>query len=75
MNKREFEEGIHRDLTDRGSYGGYLHLERLLSAQLPLSDPAHHDEMLFIIQHQTSELWFKLIIHELRAAEGACSWR
>ena len=68
MNKREFEEGIHRDLTDRGSYGGYLHLERLLSAQLPLSDPAHHDEMLFIIQHQTSELWFKLIIHELRAA-------
>jgi tryptophan 2,3-dioxygenase len=68
MNKREFEEGIHRDLTDRGSYGGYLHLERLLSAQLPLSDPPHHDEMLFIIQHQTSELWFKLIIHELRAA-------
>ena len=68
MDKREFEEGIHRDLTDRGSYGGYLHLERLLSAQLPLSDPPHHDEMLFIIQHQTSELWFKLIIHELRAA-------
>ena len=68
MSKREFEEGIHRDLTDRGSYGGYLHLERLLSAQLPLSDPPHHDEMLFIIQHQTSELWFKLIIHELRAA-------
>src|SRR5205823_5542844 len=40
----------------------------LLSAQKPLTDPPHHDEMLFIIQHQTSELWLKLIVHELRAA-------
>ena len=68
MKKREFEESIHQDLTDRSSYGGYLQLDRLLSAQSELSDPPHHDEMLFIIQHQTSELWFKLIIHELRAA-------
>jgi tryptophan 2,3-dioxygenase len=50
------------------TYGGYLQLDRLLSAQLPLSQPPHHDEMLFIIQHQTTELWFKLLLHELRAA-------
>lgn len=66
--KRDLEAGITTDLKDRVSYGGYLQLETLLSAQLPLSQPAHHDELLFIIQHQTSELWMKLIIHELRAA-------
>lgn len=49
-------------------YRAYLHLERLLDAQTPLSEPEHHDEMLFIIQHQTSELWMKLMIHELRSA-------
>lgn len=49
-------------------YRGYLHLEKLLTAQEPLSSPEHHDEMLFIVQHQTSELWMKLMIHELRAA-------
>src|SRR5256712_2998558 len=48
--------------------GGFLELGGLLSAQLPLSQPPHHDEMLFIIQHQTTELWFKLLLHELRAA-------
>jgi len=68
MSKRELEAGIHRDLADRLTYSGYLQIDRLLAAQLPLSDPPHHDEMLFIIQHQTSELWMKLIIHELRAA-------
>jgi tryptophan 2,3-dioxygenase len=47
------------------SYSGYLQLDKILQAQLPLS--AAHDEMLFIIQHQTSELWMKLAIHELRA--------
>jgi tryptophan 2,3-dioxygenase len=67
-NERELETGIHTDLSGRMSYGGYLHLDRLLSAQEPLSDPAHHDELLFIIQHQTSELWMKLMIHELRSA-------
>jgi tryptophan 2,3-dioxygenase len=69
-NERELESGIHTDLSGRMSYGGYLHLDRLLSAQAPLSDPAHHDELLFIIQHQTSELWMKLMIHELKAALG-----
>jgi tryptophan 2,3-dioxygenase len=54
------------DLAADTSYGGYLGLDRLLSAQQPRS--SHHDEMLFIIQHQTSELWMKLIIHELAAA-------
>ena len=51
---------------------GYLRLDKLLSAQQPLSGtaeaPPRHDEMLFIIQHQTSELWMKLAIHELKAA-------
>ena len=54
------------DLAAETSYGGYLGLDRLLSAQQPRS--SHHDEMLFIIQHQTSELWRKLMIHELAAA-------
>jgi tryptophan 2,3-dioxygenase len=56
------------NLHGRLDYAQYLHLDRLLSAQRPLSRPEHHDEMLFIIQHQTTELWFRLIIHELRAA-------
>lgn len=68
MQKREMEAGIHRDLRDRLSYAGYLGLDRILSAQQPLSDPPHHDEMLFIVQHQVTELWMKLIIHELEAA-------
>ncbi len=68
MSQREFESGIHTDLAGRMTYSGYLQLEQLLSVQLPLSDPPHHDEMLFIIQHQTTELWFKLVIHELTAA-------
>ena len=50
------------------SYGDYLRLDRLLSAQQPQSDPPQHDELLFIIQHQTSELWLKLMVHELRSA-------
>jgi len=68
QNQRPLESGIELDLRDRLTYDGYLQLGQLLSAQKPLSDPAHHDEMLFIIQHQTSELWMKLIVHELRAA-------
>ncbi len=67
-NKRELEQGIHTDLKGRLTYAGYLCLDRLLSAQKPLSAPPHHDEMLFIIQHQTSELWIKLVLHELAAA-------
>ncbi len=68
MAKRELEPDIHTDFSERLDYGRYLGLEQILSAQSPLSEPAHHDELLFIIQHQTSELWFKLIIHELQAA-------
>lgn len=68
MNKREIEAQIVTDFRGNLSYGKYLHLERLLDAQHPVSTPAHHDEMLFIIQHQTSELWMKLVLHELKAA-------
>ena len=68
QNQRPLESGIELDLRDRLTYDGYLQLGQLLSAQKPLSDPPHHDEMLFIIQHQTSELWMKLVVHELRAA-------
>jgi tryptophan 2,3-dioxygenase len=60
------DPGIITDLAASTSYGGYLQLEQLLGAQKPRS--SHHDEMLFIIQHQTSELWMKLMIHELAAA-------
>jgi tryptophan 2,3-dioxygenase len=67
-NKRLLEESIKTDLSKRLTYSEYLGLDRLLSAQQPLSNPEHHDEMLFIIQHQTSELWLKLIVHELRSA-------
>jgi tryptophan 2,3-dioxygenase len=66
LGYRPIEDGVTTDLTDRMTYGGYLHLDRLLSAQVPLSD--HHDEMLFIIQHQVTELWLKLLAHELRSA-------
>jgi tryptophan 2,3-dioxygenase len=55
-NLRALEPGIVLDLKDRLTYAGYLRLDQLLSAQQPLSKPVHHDEMLFIIQHQTSEL-------------------
>ena len=67
-NERALETGIHTDLSGRLSYGGYLRLDRLLDAQHPLTDPAEHDELLFIVQHQVSELWMKLMIHELKAA-------
>ena len=60
------DPGYITELAADASYGGYLQLAALLSAQRPRS--SHHDEMLFIIQHQTSELWMKLMIHELTAA-------
>jgi len=66
--QRDLESGIRTDLDGRLTYGEYLRLDQVLSAQHPRSEPAHHDEMLFIIQHQTSELWLKLMIHELDAA-------
>jgi tryptophan 2,3-dioxygenase len=67
-NQRTLEAGIVLDLKGQLTYAGYLNLDQLLKTQNPLSKPAHHDEMLFIIQHQTSELWMKLMIHELTAA-------
>ena len=62
------EERAQLDFSQSMSYGDYLQLDAILTAQNPLS-PAH-DEMLFIVQHQTSELWMKLMLHELRAAIG-----
>jgi len=67
-NQRPVEPNIVSDFSDRLSYSGYLSLEGLLAQQRPLSQPQHHDEMLFIIQHQVSELWIKQVIHELTAA-------
>ncbi len=66
--QRKLEQGITLDFQNQMTYADYLKLETLLTAQQPLSRPPHHDELLFIIQHQTSELWMKLILHELRAA-------
>ncbi|MBS0364800.1 MAG: tryptophan 2,3-dioxygenase [Proteobacteria bacterium] len=60
------DEAVHWDLGASLSYGEYLHLDRLLSAQRPLS--SEHNEMLFIIVHQVSELWMRLMLHELTAA-------
>jgi len=57
--------GAKMDFKESMSYGDYLGLNQILSAQHPLSP--NHNEMLFIIQHQTSELWIKLMIHELQA--------
>ena len=62
------DSGIITELGAEASYGGYLALDVLLAAQRPRS--SHHDEMLFIIQHQTAELWMKLMIHELAGAIG-----
>jgi tryptophan 2,3-dioxygenase len=67
-NTRAVEEGIVRDFRTNLSYSAYLHLDELLTAQEPRSNPVHHDELLFIVQHQTSELWLKLLLHELRSA-------
>ncbi len=69
-SQRPLEEGIERDFSTQMSYGDYLMLDRLLSAQRPQSRPPQHDELLFIIQHQTSELWLKLLVHELRSARA-----
>ena len=70
MPRRELEKGIHTDLAGEMSYGDYLRLDKILDAQELVSKPPHHDEMLFIIQHQTAELWMKLMLHELAAAIG-----
>ncbi|MEV6491942.1 tryptophan 2,3-dioxygenase [Actinoplanes sp. NPDC051633] len=66
MATRDLEDGIVQDFKVNLSYGKYLHLDEILDAQHPVSRPEHHDELLFILQHQTSELWLKLVLHELR---------
>jgi len=65
-NYRPMEDSIHTDFNEDMSYGDYLCLEKILSAQQPQSN--QHDEMLFVIIHQASELWLKLAGHELSAA-------
>jgi len=65
-NRRELEDTIHLELAKETSYAEYLRLDALLSAQRPVTSV--HDEMLFIIQHHTSELWIKLLLHELDLA-------
>src|SRR6478672_3679247 len=67
---RPIEEGVQRDFSAAMSYGDYLGLDQLLAAQHPRSQPPQHDELLFIIQHQTTELWLKLMLHELRSARS-----
>ena len=67
-NQRPVESTIVSDFSGKLNYSGYLSLDGLLAQQHPLSQPQHHDEMLFIVQHQVAELWMKLIIHELSAA-------
>ena len=62
-------EGAKMSMAEAMSYGDYLNLDALLDQQSPLSDA--HDELLFIIQHHTSELWMKLILHEMQAAREA----
>jgi tryptophan 2,3-dioxygenase len=70
MNNKNIEAGnensIHKDFSGEMSYSDYLNLNKILSSQNRLTD--HHDEMLFIIIHQTSELWMKQILHEITAA-------
>jgi tryptophan 2,3-dioxygenase len=70
LGKDEKDPVAEPDATSGGDvrYEVYLQLDKLLDAQRPLSDPEHHDEMLFIIQHQVAELWLKLFLHELDAA-------
>ncbi|MDR6174239.1 tryptophan 2,3-dioxygenase [Nocardioides zeae] len=68
--ERPLEPGVRTDLRSTMDYGSYLDLDRLLSAQHPVSEPVHPDELLFIVQHQTTELWFKLVLHELRSVRG-----
>ena len=62
------EAGIHTDFSSAMSYGDYLQLDKILEAQRPLSTA--HDELLFIIMHQSTELWLKLMHHEVEAAQA-----
>jgi tryptophan 2,3-dioxygenase len=65
--QRDADKDAYTDFTKDMNYGGYLQLNKILTAQEPLSD--QHDEMLFIIIHQATELWLKLVLHEVMAAQ------
>ncbi|MEP9383788.1 tryptophan 2,3-dioxygenase [Nocardioides sp. KR10-350] len=65
---RPLEQGVRTDFSAAMDYGSYLSLDSLLAAQHPLTD--HPDELLFIVQHQTTELWFKLVLHELEGVRA-----
>ncbi|MFD1735058.1 tryptophan 2,3-dioxygenase [Bacillus salitolerans] len=67
MSSKEKDYGLHSNFEKDMSYGDYLQLDKILSSQSRLSN--HHDEMMFIIIHQASELWMKLILHEMTAAK------
>ncbi|MFD2208569.1 tryptophan 2,3-dioxygenase [Virgibacillus halophilus] len=67
--KIQAEKGVYTDFRENMTYSEYLHLDQILSSQHRLS--GHHDEMMFIIIHQVSELWMKLMLHELQAATNA----
>ena len=72
MTKKPFnpaKDGAQTDFSKKMSYGDYLHIDTILDQQHCLSEA--HDEMLFIIQHQTSELWMKQVLHEMKAARRA----
>jgi tryptophan 2,3-dioxygenase len=69
-SQRQIEPEVQRDFSRSMSYGDYLALDELLAAQHPRSEPPQHDELLFIVQHQTAELWLKLLLHELRSARA-----
>lgn len=68
--ERHLEGGVQTDFHEVMDYATYLKLDQVLQAQRPLSAPEHHDELLFIVQHQTTELWLKLVIHELLSARS-----
>jgi tryptophan 2,3-dioxygenase len=68
MTEDDLEPGVTTDLEGQLSYGRYLALDQLLACQRPVSDS--HDELMFIVIHQATELWLKLIVHELRAARA-----
>jgi tryptophan 2,3-dioxygenase len=70
MNGDPFLSQSARPASIEVTYGDYLRLDQLLSAQQPRTDPAHHDEQMFIIYHQITELWLKLLLHELDGVRG-----
>ncbi len=71
ISSREERDAAKQAVPAGSGYADYLRLDLLLAAQMPLSSPQQHDEMVFIVQHQVAELWMKLFIHELDAVLAA----